>query len=367
MIDILNKATAQVSLRGHGTPLQLALTDFNRLRWTVAALRLNTALQSRLLATGAQTAGLWLTDSSWLIQHPGHAVPEGALVALWDGYNSLLELHAARPDLRCRVDLHHLVVGHLADLSNEFPANASPLFPTMWPSPATQAIELRGIWRVDTMSTLRAALRPWRNRQQAGASDKRLRGAPMVVFCGVVRLQANALRDILRGVSTPSLAISQWTDITELNWRDRTDALAPHFEDAWERLRLVSTSGPADVAALYALANVLMRMRTLGEIDRRTPHLFVNEFGVHRHLDPYDAAAYRQHLFIDFGSTRGPDLIYPRSLDLHLRHKRVHTVRLGTSSDFFLPQLQRTSGRDFLALCARHATEAVQTLAHGAH
>jgi hypothetical protein len=249
---------------------------------------------------------------------------------------------------------------------SEFPVQATPLFPAHWPSPTDKPLELRGTWRVDTLSTMRAALRPWRNRQQSEAADKLLRGSPRVVFCGVVRLQANGLKDLLRGVSAPALSISDWTDITELNWRDPADTFAPRFERAWERLRQVSPTVPADVAATYALANVLMRMRTLGEIDRLSPHLFVNEFGVHSHLDPYDASAYRQHLFIDFGSTRGPDLIYPRSLDLHLQRKRVHTVRIGAVSSHFLPTLQQTSARDFFALCAQHATDAVQSLSHGA-
>lgn len=366
MNDIWNKATAHVSLQGQAMPLRLALTDFNRLRWSVAALRLNTTLQSHLQGR-RHVAAPWLTDSAWLIQRPDHVAPEGALVVLWDGYNSLLELRAARPELNHRSDLQYLVVGHLEDLASEFPANASPLFPATWPGPARRAAELRGTWRVDTLSTLRATLRPWRNRQQAGASDKLLRGSPLVVFCGLVRPQANALRDLLRGVSAPELSWSAWSDLGELNWRDPDDTSAPHFERAWERLRLVSSPCPADLAALYALANVLMRMRTLGEIDRQTSRLFVNEFGVHGHLDPYDAAAYRQHLFIDFGSTRGPDLIYPRSLDLHLQRKRVHTVRLGLGSGLFLPQLQQVSGRDFLALCAQQATEAVRALAPGAH
>jgi hypothetical protein len=83
--------------------------------------------------------------------------------------------------------------------------------------------------------------------------------------------------------------------------------------------------------------------------------LLVNEYGYQTHLDPYDAHGYRHNLFVDFGSTRGPDLCYPRTVDLAMTHKPVVSLRFLSQGQTMLDFLKVSDEASLWLACERDA------------
>lgn len=330
----------------------LHLTDFNRLRWTIAALRMGGA--ARFAGHLRPSAAQLLFDSTRVLAAPSHTpVPLGAFIVLWDGLNSLIELQHARPDLRARSDLHYLYVGFLEDLRVAFPTGSQPLLPEHAPAEA----ELRRVhapaW-VAGRAHLQAALRPLKNSKQAPASHRSLRAGYKLVFCGLVRPTAAVLDGFFRGSEMPGLRAAL-APLEGLDWRLAASQHA--LVAAYEALRAARPCGASDLAAAYSVASVLHRMGTLAVLHEQGAPLFVNEFGLQPHFDPYDAWAYGQHLFIDFGSTRGCDALYPRTLDLLAQHKRYAALRWVQPGQRMVARLADVDANAFIALCETHASQ----------
>jgi hypothetical protein len=103
-------------------------------------------------------------------------------------------------------------------------------------------------------------------------------------------------------------------------------------------------------------------MGTLSIVNAISRKLLVNEYGLQAHLDPYDTAAYRNNLFIDFGSTRGPDPVYPRTVDLMVNNKPHKSLRLIAVDERFVDFLKSTDEVKFEAICHQHAYELITGL-----
>jgi hypothetical protein len=303
-----------------------------------------------------------LVDSTSLLRAECPAPPPGAAIVLWDGLNSLLELHQARPSLPARNDLRYLYVGSFADLKDAFPPDSERLFPEP-PPPGTEGLlgaPQAPAW-VGALSAWRAWARPFKNARLSLPLHRRLQAGGCLVFCGLVRPNAAVLDSFFRGAGLQPLRQRLQT-LVDLDWTGPLPSVQAIICRAFDALAATRPSGTQDLAALYAVANVLHRLGTLAGVRSLSPALVVNEFGVQAHFDPYDALAYENNLYIDFGSTRGSDLLYPRTVDLLLRRKPSHALR-------FLPQGQRLAeflaagdGMGFLALCERHAQALIQGL-----
>ena len=147
-----------------------------------------------------------------------------------------------------------------------------------------------------------------------------------------------------------------------LDWRGPIDKVRGALLQVFETLLAQRPRTPADLAALYAMLNVLHRMGTLAHLNAMTLKLFVNEYGLQPHFDPYDARGYCGNVFIDFGSTRGPDLVYPRTVDLWSNHKRSASLRFLPQSERLAPWLKSTDAPAFWALCEAQAHLSMSTL-----
>ncbi len=355
-----------VGLRVGRRDLRLRLTDFNRLRWAVAALRFHPALRQRLQSESPGVGRVWIFDSSALVQQEAANPATGSWVILWDGLNSLEGLRRAHPHLGARADLRYLYVGSFSDVHGCFPAGSSPLFPA---AASTQVAwdrnELGVPWWLDAMAAGRAWMRPYKNAHLAPTLHRRLRGGAGLVFCGLVRPNAAVLDSFFLGSKLHQVRL-ELQPLVDLAW-DRVPGLArERVARAFETLAGAPARSAADHAAVYASVNVLHRMATLGSLHGSGADLLVNEYGVHPHLDPYDTPAYRRNLFLDFGSTRGSDLVYPRTVDLHLQGKAASSLRFLPGGRSLADFLVHTRAADFLALCDAHARQAAQGLADAA-
>jgi len=340
-----------------GGMLKVVLSDFNRLRWTVAALRSNAALVRAFSVTGRPAT---LTDSIALHRpHPPSLEP-GAGVILWDGLNSLLEFWHDRPDLRSRTDLQYFHVGIFDELEKSYPAGSQSLFTRdLAPEPSQGA----GIpWWFDLVARTRAQVRVWQNQREAPEGHRQLRRGGQLVFCGLVRPTEAVLTGMLRGSNLGRLLPALLT-LTQLDWHTSPDAVIDTLSPIYETLRQIDVSNPADAAATYALINVFQRLVTLSQLKQQTPSLLVNEFGQGAYLDPYNAVGYRRNLFLDFGSTRGPDLIYPRVVDLTLTRKPMFNIRYLAAGESLANRLRLTTADDLVSECVAHAVQAQRQLA----
>jgi hypothetical protein len=328
--------TCQIELRHPwACAITVRLADANKLRWTVAAVRSHARLRDSLI-NSAQGGATQIIDNVSLLElaPPARqqAVPLGTHVVLWDGYNSLLELHAIQPELTQRQDVVYLCVGMVPEVAQAMPVGTLPLYD---PDPATasgmaSSQNVRLPWGYDLQRRLRSQLRLLRNWQISRDRHRQLSEGGRIVFCGLVRPSEHVLNGFLRGTQiAPSWV--QRSGLVNLEWRGRSAAVRQVIESACtqliDELRALPAPAPADWAGVYTLMNVMHRIGTLSLISEATEALFVNEFTLNQHLDPYDAAGYGRNLFLDFGSVRGPEALYPRTVDIALNAKPSLALR----------------------------------------
>lgn len=96
------------------------------------------------------------------------------------------------------------------------------------------------------------------------------------------------------------------------------------------------------IGGAYALINVLHRIGTIASILHRVPDVFLSEFAEIR------TSTRMTHYIIDsafiaiFGGARGPDAIYPRSVDLMRNRKHCVSLRFVSTKDPLLEFLSST-------------------------
>lgn len=340
-----------------GQDVSFALTDFNRLRWTLSAIRHNAALVD-LFGCPVQL----VTDSTAILAAGGQ-LPGGvqnALVVLWDGLNSRLEIDDTSADWGKGVNVTLLPVGLIEETAGAFAAPVVPLFPQSFSDFKPNHISLGGSLGIDLRGQARAALRPLMNMRSAPRTHSLLTKGGKIVFCGLVAPTQDVLKNFLRGSSSQALA-SAGERMVDFAWRDHSVELKGLAFDVWTRLREMPVRGAADYSAVYSLAATLHRIVVLGLLARQTTQLVVNEFGRQPFFDPYDAWGYRRNLFLDFGSTRGPDLVYPRSLDMRLQRKVAVPLRFLPPGGTLAKALTNQAAEDFWALCEQQAATVLKT------
>jgi hypothetical protein len=356
--------SCQITLHSadHPVQIQLRFTDFNRLRWAVAALRHNPQLRDSLASSGSRS--VWLVESVALISEgTPTVVPPHCHVVLWDGLNSLVELRLRRPDFITRSDIRYMYVGHFADIDSAFPALSRPLFgPALLPQgPVPNEPGLSVPFWVDSWARLRRLARPYVNQMRQPDKHAQLANSKQLVFCGVVRPTSMVLDAMYRGVSLDVLR-NQLEAINRFDWKQSHDQTRHAVSQAFEQLRAATAQTHADMAFVFAIHNLLHRMGTLSSLHHMGTPMFVNEFDVQTHFDPYDANAYQGNLFIDFGSTRGIDAVYPRSLDMQTSGKTCLPLRALKPSQLLKATLTGQSSQAFWQQCEADAQHARQAL-----
>lgn len=334
--DLRTMPTCQIELHSPARcGVTLNLSDQNRLRWTVAAVRSHAQLRDSL-AQHAQASAAHITDNIHLMERgnalSAHDAPEGVHVVLWDGYNSLLELQARQPTIAARTDIVYLCIGMVPEVVAVLPAGTMPLYD---PEPASAADmasnqHARMPAGYDFHRQLRTRLRMLRNWQISHDRHRQLSQGGMVVFCGLIRPSESVLQGFLRGTQINPGWV-QSSGLVNMAWQGQVHTVKATLLSActqlMNELRALSSPTPADWAAVYSLMNVMHRLGTLCQIHAQSKRLFVNEYAQQQHFDPYDAAGYRHNLFVDFGSVRGPDALYPRRVDMELNGKPSLSLR----------------------------------------
>lgn len=351
-----------VHIRNCNKIAHLQLSDFNRLRWSIAAMRSNQALQDSLASTPADS--LYLVDSNCLLNTDVNKLAARSHVILWDGLNSLIELWQARPLLKHRRDLVYLHVGHFMDVADAFPANSRPLFSAVANERllAGKGSSIKVPAWIDLVSKAREHLRPIKNRQSAPIKHKLLQQGGKIVFCGVICPDRSVLDSFFRGTTSTGLRQSL-VSLEGLQWQGRLAAVHEIVVRIYARIQQEKAATAADWACLYSVLNVIHRIGTLAQIDAKTPGLFVNEYGRTGHFDPYCACDYARNVYLDFGSTRGPDAVYPRSVDILLNHKPYKSFRFLDPRQRLQAYLDSNSEKEFWNTCKKHSSEAVASLA----
>ncbi len=375
--------SCNVTLSGApAVPVRLVFTDVNRLRWAIAALRVNAALRAVLRRT-AQAGARPILIESLALQREGLGLlpASGACVVLWDGLNSLIELWQCHPALRERSDLRYLHVGQLPEVDAALPEGSMGLYPLDAPltepmdSDLAQADPVAVPWPVRARLVGRRALRPWLNRLRQPERHQRLSAGGWLVFCGGVRPSQMTLDDLFRDGVLPALR-QALQPLAGLPWDTQPGPARCALQQAFGHLRTVALGlvaappspplpaahNPAEWACLYTALNQLHRIGTLMALQASTPRLFVNEFQVHPHFDPYDAQAYGRNLFLDFGSTRGTEVLYPRRLDMAETRKPVASLRLLAPGESVAAWVRAHDGHAFQRRCEGDALSALASL-----
>lgn len=359
-------------------PVRLLFSDFNRLRWAIAALRVNAALRAALRRAAQDGAPPLLVESLTLQREGLGLLPAtGACVVLWDGLNSLIELWQCHPALRQRSDLRYLHVGQLPEVDAALPAGSMGLYPleALLDAPL-DASPVAVPWPVRARVACRRALRPWLNRLRQPERHQRLSAGGWLVFCGGVRPSQMTLDDLFRDGVLPALR-QALQPLAGLPWDAQPGPARCALQQAFGHLRTVALGlvapppspplpaarTPAEWACLYTALNQLHRIGTLMALQASTPRLFVNEFQVHPHFDPYDAQAYGSNLFLDFGSTRGTEVLYPRRLDMVETRKPVASLRLLAPGESVAAWFRVHDWHAFWRRCDNDALAALSALA----
>jgi hypothetical protein len=201
---------------------------------------------------------------------------------------------------------------------------------------------------------LRTAVRPFHNRRISRDRHQALVAGGQIVFCGAVRPTAAIMDSFFMGAGLQGLR-QQLAFLEGIEWRGRAAVIELQVKQAMVAILSAAPASAADAACLYALVNTLHRLGTLSILSSSTTALLVNEYGYQTHLDPYDALGYRRNLFADFGSTRGPDLCYPRTVDLALTAKPAEQLRLLQPGQTVLNHLNASDTETLWMTCERDA------------
>lgn len=334
----------------------LALTDFNRLRWTVYAVETNPLLRTSLLKSSA----MYITDSTSLMDKPAE-LPDSSHIVLWDGLNSYLELVERLPHISTRNDLIFVYVGSFKDLKAALPQGATTLFAD---SDSIQYLNLNvsSVFRLHR--ALRTKIRAYKNLFADTARHRQLSRHRSVVFCGLVRPSRDVLKDLLKGPHLLPLATTL-EQLCDIDWRNSYEEVKRIVSEIFEQSRLAKSTDPVDLACLYSVLNICHRLLVLSYLSWLKCSLFVSEYGRQVHIDPYDTEAYQQNLFVDFGSTRGADVWYPRSIDMLNTKKQFISLRFLSEQQSLFDYLEATGAEEFISQCESEALQVLKTFKAG--
>ncbi|MFC6644865.1 hypothetical protein ACFQBQ_04520 [Granulicella cerasi] len=155
-------------------------------------------------------------------------------------------------------------------------------------------------------------------------------GARRVVFCGGYGLDKGVLgmfADRYRS-KTSVLMTRCWS--TGIQHESR-EAYVAHYGDDLLALQQAYASGEITAPCLAACVRLLDREYCIRHLQHTKVPFFVNQFG-QKYIDVYTTPFYKQHIFLDFGSTVGNGN-YPRRADLSYYGKTMIEVPLMDSAE----------------------------------
>ena len=341
-----------------GQRLCVQMADLNRLRWLSVALGTNEALwDASPTRDSIRSSQTHIVDSISLLSGKAKCKP-GSWIVLWDGYNSFTELMHHNANSIDSLGVVWLYVGHIADVRNCLSANSVRLYSdSAYHSLATTPFSLgQYSWPVasrEVLSRLRTRFRSARNRHLDSSRHRKLKRDRQIVFCGALTPTVGWARDAVRGSRLSSLG-DMCLSLASI-WQDGNKTGLRLMGNVYKALSSTPLITPEDICAAYSILNILHRLCVISILKGMHLPLFLNEYGISKHLDPYDALCYSQNLFIEFGSQRGVDLLYPRTVDLIRTRKKFTSLRLLGNEDKIVSFFSTVDAQSFVEICESQA------------
>jgi hypothetical protein len=211
-----------------------------------------------------------------------------------------------------------------------------------------ETVKIPPIFRL--ISLLRTATRSYKNWMYDSARHKQLINRKSIVFCGLVTPSKAVLKNLFRGTKLASL-VSVTEKLCDLEWQHSYDEVKLVIAEVLKKVLLIKSQNPVDLSCQYSVLNICQRLLVLSFLHSRDCDLFVSEAGKHKNIDPYDAYAYQQNLYLDFGSSRGAANWYPRTIDMVNTNKKFFSLRFLHESESMEDFLETTSAEAFINLC----------------
>jgi hypothetical protein len=346
--------------------VEINMTNHNFLRWAAMAIDTNKVLANSLKAHSKDT--LLLTDYLYLIaKHDQNKhLPENMHVILWDGINSYIELVQKIPNIHERADLKFFAVGWLKGLMFEKKINIMPLYPETAPDSAKQWGNLLAFnhtflvqFSYRALTSLMSYLRFFKNWYADSKRHFELSRGKKIVFCGMVTPKESQLKDFFRDADLPKLFLA-CQPLARINYFGDELEIDRVTNQILEEIGKANLKSSTEFACVYSILNTLHRVMTLAILCRITDALFINESRNNSWIDPYDSYFYKQNLYLDFGSVRGPDAIYPRTLDMIMKDKVYLSLRFIEKNQPLDDYLSTFSSQAFLKNCETHAHVVLQ-------
>jgi len=355
-----------LKIKNDDLSVEICMTNHNFLRWAAMAIDTNKILSNSLKAHSKVT--ILLTDYLYLIarQDKNEQLPENTHVILWDGINSYIELIQQIPNIKERVDLKFFAVGWLQGLMFEEKININPLYPDSVPVSAKKWGSLLTFnhaflvqFRYRALTSMMSFLRFFKNWFADSKRHLELSRGKKIVFCGMVTPKESQLNDFFRDVHLPKL-LQASQQLASFNYSGDELEINRVTIQILDEVSNTSPKSSSEFACVYSILNTLHRLKTLSILCRKTDALFINETRNNSWIDPYDSYFYKENLYLDFGSVRGPDAIYPRTLDMIMKDKDYLSLRFIKKNQTLGDYFSSFSSEEFLKTCETHAHVVLQ-------
>jgi hypothetical protein len=355
-----------LKIRNADFSVEIYMTNHNFLRWATMAIDTNSLLSNSLKRHSKDT--LLLTDYLYLIANKSRneQIPKNAHIILWDGINSYIELVQKIPNIIQRTDLKFFAVGWLKGLMFENKINIMPLYPESIPDSAKNWGNFLSInhaffvqFSYRALTSMMSYSRYFKNWYADSKRHFELSRGKKIVFCGMVTPKESQLNDFFRDVDLPKL-LSASQQLVRLNYFGDELEINRVTIKILDEIRSANPKSSSEFACVYSILNALHRIKTLSILSRMTDALFINETRNNNWIDPYDSFFYKNNLYLDFGSVRGPDGIYPRTLDMIMKEKKYISLRFIKKNQTLYECISSLSPREFLKTCETHARFVMQ-------
>ena len=247
---------------------------------------------------------------------------------VWDGVRKPEQIEKARAVANAGTNFTALVVGDLSRADDD--ASVLSLYPAgkMQFDRVRPRFDLR-TWAILFLARVKGWLMPLKNvRQAAGkrwATASLLFARPKVVFCGVYGLTPPAIAELCdRSSIDPGLA-AQYESIWDGSAHN-LESYRAHLRRSGLFLAGLYDESVIDGWFLQTAVHLLGREYFILKWRETGAGMFVHNYGG-GNINVYTTPFYRQHLFLDFGSTAGPGN-YPRLADLSYFRKRYVSIDL---------------------------------------
>ncbi|HWG17847.1 MAG TPA: hypothetical protein VN678_08295 [Acidobacteriaceae bacterium] len=302
--------------------------------WAYLGLRSNPAI---VKAVQGFDRVIFFDDPRLLPAHtrtPGHGRTKYFFI-FWDGMRDAAEMERMSPAVAPKADIVALAVGERS-CSSQLDARVEGLYPEgpMRFDGAPLSLDVRSS-AILAGARVKALLMPLKNVMQSKGRRREtaglLFGRRRIVFCGSYGITPQAIAELCARGAVDIRLFEEYPYFS--NIKD------PSFESYRACLRkqglfLAKLYDQAAINArfLRSALHLLGREYFIEKLRSVNAKAFVHGYNGGANINVYTTPWYRQHLFLDFGSTAGPGN-YPRLADLQYFRKKFVAIDLTGETD----------------------------------